>query len=242
METGLVLKVWKMNYEFLLKNYLDRKLWSMEWTLFEYKQYKVTMNLWSIQTRLEEIYLDIKVHYTTPWGTRDYQEKAIRHSLKIQDASFLKREINSAIFDLLERVERWNVIENTEEYIELVTMKQTEKRTLTEIAEEFLDNADIDNDNIRNAYTEAYVEEWAVVPGMISDYLDSKKYKTLPDLYLTWLECLDDDNDKNNRIAYVKDKLGNNKYNEIMKGIEEYKQYMKTDEYVYDMESKLEEV
>lgn len=242
METGLVLKVWKMDYSFLLKNYLDRRLWNMEWTLFEYKQYKVTMNLWSIQTRMEEIYVDIKIHYTTLNGFRDYQEKTIRHSLKIQDVSFLKREINSAIFDLIIRVERYTIIENTDEYNRLLEMRQDEKRTLTRIAEEFLDNCSIDNDNIRDKYIDVYVEEWAVVPNMISEYIDSKKYKALPDLYLTWLECLEDDKDRDLRISYVKESLSDTEYEDIMEKVEEYKQYMQTDEYIYDMENKLEDV
>lgn len=237
-----ILKVYSMNYEFLIKNYLDRKMWEMEWVLFEYKQYKVTMNLWSIQTRLEKIMFDIRLHYVTENGYKDYLERNVSFSLKIDDISFLKREINSAIFDLMARLEKSQAIEHTEDYNNLYDMKWNEKNRLTEIAEDFLDSAGVTNDNIRDAYIEAYVNECSVVPKMIDDYVYSRMYLEWPDLYLTWLSCLEDDNMKDTRISHIKDKLSTTKYEEIMKEVEEHKKYMQTEEYVYDMQSNLEDV
>ena len=94
MENGLVLKIWKMNWEFLIKNYLNPEMWQKEWTLFEYKNFKVTMHIWSIQTRLEQILLDVRVHYVDENGYSDYKERTISFSLKIEDVTFLKRQIN----------------------------------------------------------------------------------------------------------------------------------------------------
>lgn len=243
METGLTLKVYKMNYEFLLKNYIDRKLWDMEWTLFEYKQYKVTMSLWTIFTRSEHLSLDIRLHYVCDNGFKDYLERTVTHSLKIPDVSFLKREINSAIFDLMSRVEKLTAIEHTNQYNILLDMRRDEKNTLTEIAEKFLDNCNVDNENIRDAYISAYVDEWETVPKMIDRYVYSRMYMELPDLYLTWLSCLDDDDKaKETRIDTIKEKLGSTEYETIMQEIEEHKKYMETEEYICDMESKLEEV
>lgn len=242
METGLTLKIYKMNYEFLIKNYLDRKMWEREWTLFEYKQYKVTMNIWSIMTRTEQISLDIRLHYVNDNGYKDYKERTISFSLKIEDVTFLKRQINSVIFDLMVTVERDTKIFETEHCNELYEMKCEEKQKLTKIAEEFLDNANVTNDNLREAYIEAYIEEYAKVPNMIADYVQSRVYQELPDLYLTWLSCLEDDPKKDIRTKEIQKALSTNQFEQLMQDVEEYKKYMQTEDYEEEMKDNLKEI
>lgn len=242
METGLTLKVYKMNYEFLIKNYLDRNMWEREWALFEYKQYKVTMNIWSIMTRTEQISLDIRLHYTDDNGYSNYKERTVSFSLKIEDVTFLKRQINSAIFDLIVNVERETAICKTDHYYNMQEMKYDEQRKLTEIAEEFLNNANVTNSNLREAYIDAYVDEYAKVPKMISDYVENRVYQELPDLYLTWLSCLEDDPKKEIRTREIQEAFDADEYEELMKQVEEYKQYMQTEDYEEEMKNNLEEV
>lgn len=242
METGLTLKVYKMNWEFLIKNYLDRKMWQREWTLFEYKQYKVTMNIWSIMTRTEQISLDIRLHYVGDNDYKDYKERTINFSLKIEDITFLKRQINSAIFDLIVTVERETAIIKTDYCDELYNMKCDEKRTLRKLAEEFLNNANVTNDNLREAYVEAFIDEYAKVPQMIVDYIQSRTYKELPDLYLTWLSCLEDDPKKEIRTKEIQKVLNDDEFEKVMQEVEEYKQYMQTEDYEEEMKSNLEEI
>lgn len=236
------IKIYKMNYEFLIKNYLDRKMWDKEWTLFEYRQYKVTMNIWSIMTRTEQISLDIRLHYVDEKGYTDYKERTVSFSLKIEDVTFLKRQINSAIFDLMMTVERETAIEKTDKYRELKEMQHEEKRTLVRLAEEFLDNARVTNDNLRDAYIEAFVSEYDKVPSMISDYVQSRIYCELPDLYLTWLSCLEDDPKREFRTKEIQCALGSDRYDNIIKEVDEYKLYMQTEDYEEEMKSNLEEV
>lgn len=242
MENALTLKVYKMNYEFLIKNYLNQDMWKKEWTLFEYKSFKVTMNIWSIQTRTEQILLDIRVHYVDENGYSNYKERTINFSLKIEDTTFLKRQINSAIFDLMTDIEREVFIMKTDYVYELQDMKREEKHKLTEIAEKFLDESGVTNDNLRDAYIDAYVDEYAKIPNMMVDYVKSRTYKEIPDLFLTWLSCLEDDPKKDVRIKEVQKVLDDDKYEKIMKEVEEYKSHMRTEEYTEEMQSNLEEV
>jgi len=242
MENGLTLKIYKMNYEFLIKNYLDRAMWERQWTLFEYKQYKVTMNIWSIMTRTEQISLDIRLHYVNENGYSDYKERTVSFSLKIEDITFLKRQINSAIFDLMVMVERETVIMKTDYCDELYDMKCDEKQTLKKLAEEFLDNANVTNDNLREAYVDAFIDEYAKVPQMIADYVQSRTYKELPDLYLTWLSCLEDDPKKEIRTKEIQNVLDNDEYEKVMEEVEEYKKYMQTEDYEEEMKNNLEEI
>lgn len=242
MEQGLILKIWNMDYSFLIKNYLDRSMWQKEWVLFEYKQYKVTLNIWSITTRTEQISFDVRLHYVNEDGYKDYNERTISFSLKIEDVTFLKRQINSAIFDLMVSVERDVAILHTEYYDELQDMKYDEKRTLKRIAEEFLNNTNVTNDNLRDAYIEAYIDEYAEVPKMMVDYIESRTYHELPDLYLTWLSCLEDDPKTEYRTKEIQNALSDTEYQDIMKKVEEYKQYMQTEDYEEEMKNNLEEV
>lgn len=242
MENGLVLKIWKMDYSFLIKNYLNPEMWQKEWTLFEYKNFKVTMHIWSIQTRLEQILLDVRVHYVDENGYSDYKERTISFSLKIEDVTFLKRQINSAIFELMVNIERELFVIKTDDYYRLLDMKREEEYKLTEIAEKFLDESGVNNDNLREAYIDAYISEYAKVPDMLCDYVQSRTYKEIPDLYLTWLSCLEDDPKKEIRTKEIQNALDDSTYEEIMREVEEYKEHMQTEEYTEEMEEKLEEV
>ena len=39
----LALKVYDVDYSFIIKNYLDEKLWEKEWVIFVYKKFKVNI-------------------------------------------------------------------------------------------------------------------------------------------------------------------------------------------------------
>lgn len=242
MSNQLSIKVWKMDYSFLIKNYLNPEMWEKEWTLFEYKNFKVTMNIWSIQTRMHQIMLDIKLHYIDEDGRWDYKEKTISFSMKIEDITFLKRQINSAIFDAMVTMEKDCIITKTKEYKNLMSMKYEEERKLKKIAIEFLEENGVTNENLIEAYTEAYVDEYSKVPEMIRNYTDGKIYTELTDLYLVWLDTLEDDPKKKIRTEEIRKRLGDKSFEETMKSIEEFKAKFGTEEYELEMKDKLEEI
>lgn len=241
METGLTLKLFKMDYSFLIKNYLNPNLWKKTWTLFEYKNFKVTLDIYSIQTRNEKICFEIRTHFPQKDGHWTSSEQDIWCSLKIEDITFLKRQINTAIYETFCKVEK-SIIQCTEEYYDLLDKKYKEQDKLEDIANEFLDNNDIINDNIRQAYRDAYVNEYAEMPEYLADYISSKIYTVLPDLYLTWLSTLEDDPKKEIRTKEIQEKLSANEYEKVMKDVNNYISKMETEEFTEEMKSNLEEV
>lgn len=242
MENGLAIKVYKMDYSFLIKNYLNPEMWQKEWTLFEYKNFKVNMHIWLIQTRNQQIMLDIRLHYCDEDGNWDYKEQTITFSMKIEDITFLKRQINSAIFNCMVSVEKYCFITKTEQYQELLEMRREEKHKLYDIARDFLEEHGVTNDNLVEAYTDAYIDEYSKVPDMMSDYMDGKIYTELTDLYLVWLETLEDDPKKDIRANEIKQRLGEKQYEQVLEEIQEFKDQFGTEEYEMEMKSNLEEV
>ena len=239
-----VLKVFEMDYSFLMKNYLNPELWHKTWTLFEYKTFKVTLNIYSINTKNEKITFEIRTHYINPeCETGDCTtEYDIVCSLKIEDLDFLKRQINTAIYNTMVEMEKRYFIQETKEYNDMVEQYGQEKYLLRKYANEFLDEVGVTNENLRTAYTDAYVEEYAKMPEMVSDYVQSQVYLHIPDLILTFLSTLENDPKKEIRTKEIQEKLGDTKYKEILKEIQDYVVYMGTEEYEDEMKSNLEDL
>lgn len=241
MEKGIIIKQWKMNWDFLIKNYLNPEMWEKTWTLFQYKEFTITLNIYCIYTKAESIAFDVRCHYQKN-GFKMYKEQTISCSLKIEDLTFLKRQINSAIFNTIVDMEKDKYIRESTEYYHLLEMKDQEREQLTDIAEKFLDEQHITNDNIREAYIDAYVSEYQKVRDMIDNYVDENIYRHCTDFYLIWLDTLEDDPKKKIRTEEIQNKLGDDEYDKIMAEIKEYEEYMKTEEFEEDMKNNLEEV
>lgn len=243
MENGLILKVWEMDYEFLLKNYLNPEMWEKTWTLFQYKNYTITLNLYSIYVRRDKILFDVHVKWKP--GDNTYErdiEKSCEYSLKLNDIQFLKRAINTAIWDGIRSVEENYMIKETDEWLQLCELGGRENDNLTAICEEFLDEKDITNDNIREAYIEAYLDEYAKVPEMKSDFINGQRMKYIGDFALVWAECLDIPKEKELYVEKIKKELTVLEYEQFQKQYEEYKEYMETKEFKSEMEGNLEDI
>lgn len=235
------IKVYKMDWNFLIQNYLDKRLWSKDWTLFEYKGFKVSISLYNIYTKNEKIYFEISLSHKEP--EENYivtKTKQIDYSLKIDDVKFLKKKINSAIWDLFLLGECDWYIHYEERYLELVKLREEERERLADIAKEFLDDNDITNENIREAYIEAYVNEYERTWNMMREYEAHRMYNALPDLFLVWLDSLEED-DKVKREV-LRQRVGSDTIDRVTKEIEEYQKYIETKEWEEEMKSNLEEV
>lgn len=241
MEKGITLKVWKMDYSFLIKNYLNPELWQKTWTLFEYKNFKITLQIYSIKTKNETIDFEIRCHYPDEDGRWVYSEKDVLFSLKIDDLSFLKRQINSAIYDTIIETEG-SFIQRDETYRDLIERKYLEQEKLEKICEDFLDKSEVSNGNLREAYIDAYIEEYAKLPGMMSDYIESRIFTELTDFYLVWLNTLEDDTRKESRLETIKSRLSASQWEKVQREISDYQEYMETEEWEEEARSNLEEV
>ncbi len=237
MENKMILKVYDIDYSFIINNYLEPKLWEKEWTLFVYKKFVVTLRLKYIYIYKHKICFEIKLtnNNKNNWN-REYTE-TVEYSLNVENINILKKNINKQMLHTIEEMEKSDYIEQTEEFEKLILMQYEEREKLTKIAEEFLDDNDIENENIREAYIEAYVSNTEKVWDLKEDYKNENQHKMLPDLYLTFARAT-------NNKELEEEILETNfeKKEDLLKEIEKLEKYMKTEGYEIEVKNNLEEV
>ena len=143
----------------------------------------------------------------------------------------------SAIIKAFEDIEDNLYIAKTDEYYKLQNMKDKERVKLEKIAKEFLDENNITNENIRDSYIEAYVDNTEKVWSLIADYEIKNRFRMTPDLYLTFAIATD-----NKELEDDVLKANEDTKEELLKQIEELEEYMQTEEYEEEVKDNLEEV
>lgn len=239
------IKVFKVDYSFLIRNYLNPELWKKEWTLFAYKNIECTLQIYSIQTQDEKIRFQIKVysHNLESEHNDNYCTNYIDCSLKIEDLTFLKRQINSTILNVMTSVERCYYIRETDFYKKMEDQRDEERYRLRKYANEFLDEVGVTSDACREAYVDAYVDENEKMYGLMGDWEDGEVYRHLTGMYLTFLDSLEDDPKKEIRTREIQNKLTDEEYETAKEEIKDFIIFMEDEEnFEKEMKSKLEEV
>ncbi len=241
------IKVYDIDYSFIIKNYLNPEMWQKTWTLFQYKTFVVTLQLMSINCQDEKINFEIKIkdnseesEYSYEWGRNSDKDANayVYYSLKINDLNFLKTLIESSVFDAISKLEKYNIIAS-EDYLDLKEMYSNEKDSLRKIAEDFLDANDVSNEDIREAYIDVYVSNNAKLDGYLERMLEKKQYIIFPDLYLMFANAT-----RNDKTVKKWEKIlaENNNIEELRTEILEYLEYMQSEDFENDMNSNLEEI
>lgn len=226
------LKIYNIDYEFIIKNYLSQSLWKKTWTLLHFKEHIITLNLYKIMTKDNEIVFEIK--YQGFWGTEYVNYNIANTSIKI-----LKQQINGAMFRIIERYEE-NLIEATQGYKAIEDSKWEERSMLKDIARDFLDSNGVTNDEIREVYIDRYVDKNETVYARLSDYKRFSKFTLLTDLFLIFCEITSD----SARMKTVVD--ANNGHTVrlalIESEVKEFMERLNTEEYATEMEYELESI
>ena len=241
------IKVYDIDYSFIIKNYLNPEMWQKTWTLFQYKTFVVTLQLTYINCQDEKITLRVKIkdnssenEYAYDWGKNSDKDASddVYYSLKINDLNFLKNSVENSVFDAISKLEKYNIIAS-EDYLDLKEMYSNEQDYLREIAEDFLDANDVSNEDIRETYIDAYVSNNTKLDGYLGRMLEEKQYIIFPDLYLMFANATR--NDKTIK-KWEKILAENNNIAELKTEIQEYLEYMQSEDFENDMNSNLEEI
>ena len=231
------IKVWKMDYSFIIKNYLNPALWQKTWTLFEYKDFVITIKLTKIETENMRIVFRLNLRDNSRPNTWGDQED-VSYSLKGSSIKFLIKNINGAIFRMISYHERNHVLEDLPVYIDAKQQGDIEIEKLTVLASEFLDDEGVTNEEIREAYIDKYVDDNKQNDEYIQRLRSAYEYHLLTDFYLVFAESIGDDA----KYQTVMDRLEENEIENVLKEINQYKTYIETDDYQEEMKGLLEEM
>lgn len=205
-------KVYKVDYEFLIKNYLDPSLWKKTWTIYVYKDNIFTISLNSIYCGSRDINFKISYNKLEPW-----ESELVMYPLDRQmSIDILMKKINGTIWNLMCKHER-NLIVQSDGYKKIVSQKRDEEYQLRKIAEEFLDDNNVSNDNIREAYIDRYVDDNSKIDAMLLNYRDGCQYTFLTEDMLIFTKATDD----NARFTTVVQANSSNVITEIMTYVRE---------------------
>lgn len=224
------IKVYKIDYDFIISNYLDKSLWKKRWNLFVYKDHVFTLNLYSINTKNEEIRFEIT------YNKRQYSSELIDYNIQNTSIKILKQQINGAMFRLMEREDE-SMARSSSGYQAVYNAYRDEDFRLREIAESFLDDQGIEIEEVRDAYIERYVYNNAKMSTMLHNYLDGVRYTFLTELLLVFTKVTDD----TKRYETVCNAVGNKGNIALIESaVEQFVQEMETDDYEEEMTNALE--
>lgn len=180
-------KVYKVDYDFLIKNYLDPSLWKKTWTIYVYKDNVFTICLSSIDCNGMSVYFKIRYNKLQYWESRCI-EYPLNGEMSID---ILMRKINGTIWNLMCDYEN-KLITKSDGYKRIASQISEEKDRLREIAKEFLDDNNVTNDSIREAYIDRYVDDNSRIATMLSNYQDGCRYTFLTEDMLIFTKATDD--------------------------------------------------
>ena len=192
-------KLYKIDYEFIIKNYLDKSLWKKQWNLFIYKDYVVTLSLYNIHTKDDIIEFEIKLNKVY------YHKEYIKFFYNTTPIKVFKQQIEGAIWRCLVNYDD-DLIRTTDGYREINAMRDSEMDRLTDIARNFLDENGVTNDEIRDVYIDNYVSNNTKTSELLSNYLFAHKYHMLTDVLLVFAKITNNDDYKSAIIKHVDDK------------------------------------
>ena len=239
MRNEITLKKYDVDYSFIIKNYLSPELWKKTWTLFVYKNIRITLNL-------SYIWVDdpIKISFKISIKTPEYITYTLKdHTIDISNLTILKNQIDNAILCLINNYERY-VISTTETYQNLLDTAERENERLQDIAENYLNENGIYIEDVRDAYIAYYMDKNNTGDSYLSSYKDSMKYKQCTDLWLVYAKATNDEKLEKE----IKDRLTKDYYVDVLKDIQEYIDILSDEdsneyyEYFEEKESNLENI
>ena len=237
MGNELAIKVYDVDYSFIIKNYLDPQLWEKEWTLFVYRDITFVIYLSSINNRDSSITFGIRSTHTIN-GQLDHDSTSFSYNIKNSNLNRLKRQIKGAMESLIETMERYS-IRGTEEYKKAEEMQRQHRINTEERAENFLDQNGIYLSDVRQAYIDYYVNKMSF--NYTDSILSSLSHDLLFDVYMIFYKATG----QNDKFDKLKEQYSNRHgkiFNDVMNEINEKLEYMETDDYNEELDDGLEDI
>lgn len=188
-------QVVKLDLQTILANYKNPNFWAKKWTIIDTKEIKLVWYITSIncvdnkiESRVEVAHKNIrrgKKHFRDlTWYGFEYE---IVSPIPINNPEYTEKHFENAILgrvlSLLESIERHCTYEYAE-YKEAETLEEEVKERLKTYAEDYLDENNVSNEDIREAYIEKYVSNNSNEGELTDKIIKRFRHKIIPDTYL----------------------------------------------------------
>lgn len=229
----LAIKVYDIDYSFLLKNYLNPEYWNKSWHLFVYKDFVFDLSMYSIDCEDKKICFKVK-------GTHgeDSRTTFIYYYLNNTTIPVLKKQINGAIISVMESIEKCEIREQNG-YTRLCELEAEENEQLESLAVDFLDEHGIDNKKLRELFIDDYKSAYSTMYEKKEAYIENNLYTVFTDMYVTFTSITKDETRLNNILAKTRNIIDLNKIN---KELEEYGCTLTSKEHLEYLKDGLEEI
>jgi len=234
---ALAHKVYDINFDFILNNYLNPKLWRAAWTIFKYDDIEVVLRLDRIHVQNKHLSMELKVVQ----GPRDdIFSSSVTTSFDVypehedETTEAAERRLHSRVIRLFRSVEDTDIAD-TEMYKRARQQNREHKDYLRELAEEFLDSEGVTHEDIREAYIDSFV--WDNVKDFRNDVRDALKFKMRTALMLTYCSLFDLD-ERYEEIRHKAD-LSESRDKIIRQEIADFQKQLDEGELTYEMEEVL---
>lgn len=166
MKNALSTKIEKLDLEFILNNFLNTKLWGKSWQIFAWDGVFVNLTITSIDVEYQKVNLRIKVDLGENLRKRkiyiysdtDSNIVSLPYKQEHRNIELFENQIFNSMVRGFGYIED-RIIRNLDDYKQAEESKNEFKRTLEEIAEEFLDEQNVTHKAIRDAYIDQYIED-----------------------------------------------------------------------------------
>lgn len=227
------LKVWKIDWEFIISNYLDKSLWNKKWHLFQYKDIIIDIWLYKIDCENDTVWFKINMNKSSYWVY-----ETVEYNIKNTSIKILQQQINGAMWRLIKSYED-GLIKDTDGYKQITSYRSEEEDRLREIANKFLDDNGVTNSDIRDAYIDRFVCNNSKLDIMLSNYLSYNRYHHATELMLAFCSATSREDSKKEILEATKNDLG---IASVMKEVNEFMETLDSEEYNNEMCSELEAI
>ena len=146
MGNKLTTIIYKVDYDYIFKNFLKKELWEKEWCLFEHDDLKIIAKLSDIDIERKKVGMRIYMedNYWIYSFAYFYYDEAHYNQKCFQ------KSINDSVITVIKEYENLQIYK-TDEYKNAEEAENKQEEELKNAAEDFLDNHEIENENLRAA-------------------------------------------------------------------------------------------
>lgn len=176
-------KVVKLDINFILDNFYKPNLWGKTWTIFEWDGYKITFTIHTINTEFGSLYYRLKLHKDGATLARS-SYNPISYQKEHRNIKVIQKGISGAAIRLIGDYEK-DLIRITNAYQEAEALEHKIELEAEAKAEALLDELEITNEEIREAYIESQKQKHETSE-YTSNVLDVYQYKKCLKLYYSY--------------------------------------------------------